>query len=233
LHDIPFVDAHVHLWNLTRLHYPWLTPPFADDGPNGSVEAIARPYLSSDYRADAAHWNVAGFVHVEAGADVTLAVEETAWLSGLSEPPAGLVAFAALDDPNLDALLDCHAAHDRLRGIRHIVNWHVDPSISYTQRDVTGDAEWQSGFAALARHGLSFDLQAYPSQFAALADTIAHHPDVPVIINHLGMPVLRDPDGRATWATGMRALAELPNVAIKISGFGFAKRPWTEADARA
>jgi predicted TIM-barrel fold metal-dependent hydrolase len=24
----PFVDAHVHLWDLSHIHYPWLTPPF-------------------------------------------------------------------------------------------------------------------------------------------------------------------------------------------------------------
>jgi len=48
MHDLPFVDAHVHLWDLKRIHYPWLTPPFGSDGPNGSVEAIARDYLLDD-----------------------------------------------------------------------------------------------------------------------------------------------------------------------------------------
>ena len=49
----PFVDAHVHLWDLDHIRYPWLMPPFADDGPNGSVEAIAATYLLDDYLADA------------------------------------------------------------------------------------------------------------------------------------------------------------------------------------
>src|SRR3546814_17248063 len=74
---MPFVDAHVHLWDLSRLHYPWLTPPFADDGPNGSVEAIARNYLLDDYLADAARWNVVGLVHIDAGADASAAIAET------------------------------------------------------------------------------------------------------------------------------------------------------------
>jgi len=146
--------------------------------------------------------------------------------------PTALVAFAALDDPGVDSLLAAHAAHDRVRGIRHIVNWHPDPRRTYTARDVTGDEAWARGFAALARHRLSFDLQAYPAQFPTLARLFARHPEVPVIVNHLGMPVPTDPDGREDWRRGMRALAALPQVAVKISGFGFAVRPWTVEDAR-
>ncbi len=29
------------VWELGRISYPWLMPPFSDDGPNGSVEPIA------------------------------------------------------------------------------------------------------------------------------------------------------------------------------------------------
>ena len=74
-----------------------------------------------------------------------------------------------------------------VRGIRHIVNWHADPSRSYTPRDVTGDAAWARGFGLLSKYGLSFDLQAYPGQFAGLARLIERHPETPVIVNHAGM----------------------------------------------
>jgi predicted TIM-barrel fold metal-dependent hydrolase len=225
-----FVDAHVHFWALERLRYPWLTPPFNDDGPNGSVEPIAHDYGVDDYLADMARWNVAGAVHVDAGAHPDDALAETQWLQSLADErglPSAIVAFAALDDPNLDALLEAHAAHRSVRGIRHIVNWHPDPRRSYTPRDVTADPAWQAGFGRLARHGLSFDLQCYPAQMPTVAVLAARHDDIPVIINHLGMPVPSDPDGIDTWRHGMRALAALPHVAVKISGVGFACRPWT------
>ncbi len=229
---IPFVDAHVHLWDLDHLTYPWLTPPFADDGPNGSVASIAQTYLPDDYRQDAANWNVAGYVHVDAGADASDALRETEWLNALPDGPNGIVAFAALDDPDLEPLLAAHAAHARVRGIRQIVNWHVDGRRTYTQRDMTGDDAWAHGFALLAKYDLSFDLQAYPGQFAGLANVIDRNPGVPVVINHLGMPVTSDPDHRTIWSEGLTLLAELPNVAIKISGFGFIQRFWTAEDAR-
>jgi len=232
MHDIPFVDAHVHFWDLARLRYPWLTPPFADDGPNGSVEAIAQTYLPADYRRDAARWNVSGVVHVEAGAYPAHAAAETTWLEQLDDGPAGIVAYAALNDPDLEPLLEAHSAHGRIRGVRHIVNWHANPQLSYTDREMTDDPAWQQGFAVLAKYGLSFDLQAYPAQFAGLARTLARSPDTQVVINHLGMPVISDPNGRAAWANGLRQLAGFPNVAIKISGFGFVQRPWTNEEAR-
>lgn len=61
----------------------------------------------------------------------------------------------------------------------------------------------------------------------ALARLFARHPDTQVVVDHMGMPVLTDADGLATWRSGMRALAALPNVAVKLSGVGFAHRAWT------
>lgn len=229
---LPFVDAHIHLWDLSHIRYPWLTPPFDDKGPNGSVEAIARTYLLDDYLADAKAWNVVGAVHVDAGAEAAAALDETRWLQALSDArglPTGLVAFAALDAPNVEALLEAHAAYRAVRGVRHIVNWHADPNRTYTPRDVTGDPAWRAGFGLLAKYGLSFDLQCYPGQMLGLADLFARHPDTPVMINHAGMPVDAD---RTEWRDGMKALAALPQVSTKLSGFGFAHRQWTEDQLR-
>jgi hypothetical protein len=64
--------------------------------------------------------------------------------------PDAIVAFAALDDPQLDILLAAQARHERVRGIRHIVNWHPDPARSYTPRDLTQGPAWQAGYARWA-----------------------------------------------------------------------------------
>lgn len=215
---------------LIRIHYPWLSPPFREDGPNGSVEPIAHNYLLDDYLADAQGWDVRGMVHIDAGASQTAALDETNWLQEMADErgmPNAIVAFAALNDPDVEALLEVHAAHPNVRGIRHIVNWHRDPRRSYTPRDVTADPQWAKGFAALGKYLLSFDLQAYPGQFAGLADLVARHPEIPVIVNHAGMPVDTDEIGKALWRSGMRALAASPHVAVKLSGFGFVHRNWT------
>jgi predicted TIM-barrel fold metal-dependent hydrolase len=223
----------VHLWDLDRIAYPWLTPPFGDDGPNGSVGPIARTYLLDDYLADASGWDVRGIVHVDAGAEPGEALAETEWLADMARErgmPNAIVAFAPLDHPQIDALLEAQVRHANVRGIRHIVNWHADPRRTYSPRDVTQDEAWQHGFALLAKYELSFDLQAYPGQFPALAQLIAKHPETQVIINHTGMAV---PGEWNAWRSGMKTLAALSNVATKLSGMGFTHRPWRIEQARA
>lgn len=227
---IPFVDAHVHLWDLSHIHYPWLSPPFSDDGPNGSTQPIAVDYGIDEYLADAARWNVRGMVHIDAGATPEQALDETRWLENLAATrgmPNGIVAFAALQDPAVDAVLEAQAANPHVRGIRQIVNWHVNPMRTYNPSDVTLDDDWWRGFGKLGRHGLSFDLQCYAPQMAGLAPLVQRHPDVPVIINHLGMPIPSEREGLTRWRYGIRALAACPNVFIKISGLGFVERYWT------
>lgn len=233
----PLVDPHVHLWDLDHVRYPWLAPPFADDGPNGSVEGIAVDYPLDAYLADTAEWDVRGIVHVDAGAHPADALKETRWLQAMADAPGfgmpnGIVAFAALDDPQVETLLAGHVEHANVRGIRHIVNWHADPARSYTPADLTTSDAWARGFGLLGKYGLSFDLQAYPGQFVHLAALIARHPDTPVIVNHTGMAIPGDADGWVAWRNGMAALAALPHVAVKISGMGFSWRAWTPEQAR-
>jgi len=110
--------------------------------------------------------------------------------------------------------------------------WHEDPLKTYTDRDLLLDPQWIAGFAKLARHGLSFDLQLYPSQMATAAVLAARHPDIPLIVNHAGLPTDRDDIGMERWRTGLRLLAAHPQVSIKISGLGITDRAWTPDSIR-
>ena len=236
-----FVDAHVHLWQLDNLSYPWLTPPFSDDGPNGSVAAIAHDYGLGDYFRDAAGYNVVKAVHIDAGADAGDAVAETRWLQGLASEewaeagsgfPQAIVAFAALNAPDVEHLMARHVESPNVRGIRHIINWHPDPKKTYTSKNLLDDDAFTRGYTLLAKYRLSFDLQIYPNQMEQAYRLARANPDVPVILNHTGMPVDRDAAGVAAWKSGMHLLASLPHVATKISGLGFIDRHWTDAAMR-
>ncbi|MEM9964618.1 MAG: amidohydrolase family protein [Asticcacaulis sp.] len=225
-----FVDAHVHFWDLSHLRYDWLSPPFSDTGPNGNVSVIAHNYGVADYLSDLAGITVEGAVHIDAGARADQALLETEWLQKKADAeglPSAIVAFTALNEAGAEALLAQHVAHKNVRGIRQILNWHPDANLTYTPRDLLKDDAFHAGYALLGKHNLSFDLQLYPNQMTDAAALAAKHPDIPVIINHLGMPVDRSPGGIGFWEQGMRQLAALPHVSVKISGLGFGDRNWS------
>jgi predicted TIM-barrel fold metal-dependent hydrolase len=231
------VDAHMHLWDLDKIRYPWLTPPLPV-GITGDVSSIAKTYLLDDYLRDAGesgNLRVAKVVHVEAGANPADSLKETRWLQSVADTrgyPHALVAHAELNHPNVESLLAEHASHRNVRGIRQILNWHPDPKKTYTPRDLLTDPAWQRGFALLRKYGLSFDLQIYPGQMQAAAELASRHPDTPLILNHTGMPVDRDAAGLQAWRVGMQVLAQRPNVAVKISGLAMLDWQWTTDSLR-
>ena len=227
----PIIDPHMHLWDLDRHYYSWLQDRPLPNNPAGDMSPIAyRSYGLDDYLADAAGWNVVQTVHVECGLPPKDQLSETDWLQGLADTQGvigGVVAGANLDDPGVEPLLEAQAARANVRGVRQIVNWHADPAKTYGPRDLLLDPQWRAGYALLARYGLSFDLQLYPSQMATAAELAAAHPDIPVIVNHAGMPTDRDEAGQAAWRDGLALLAQLPNVSCKISGLAMIDRAWT------
>lgn len=234
--DLRIVDPHVHLWDLSRARYGWLQDEPLPNNPAGDMRPIAgRDYLLKDYLADTTGWRVDKIVHVEAGMPRGEQLGETDWLQAMADAygyPQGIVAGADLLDPGLDALLEAHAARANVRGVRQIVCWHEDSLKTYTEHDLLLDPAWVAGFSKLARHGLSFDLQLYPSQMATAAELAARNPDVPMIVNHTGLPTDRDEAGMERWRAGLRLLAARPQVSIKISGLGITDRAWTTESLR-
>jgi predicted TIM-barrel fold metal-dependent hydrolase len=218
---LPLVDAHHHLWDLGVYHYPWLANPNTP---------ITKRYLVDDLLADGRDRNLVKSVHVQAEIDRNLSVAETAWLQALADEhgfPHAVVAYAPLQDPGAGALLEAHAQHRNMRGIRQILN----PD-QCERSDFLTDAAWQAGYARLARYGLSFDLQAMPSQMADAASVARAYPDVPMIVNHTGMPRDRSAEGMAAWRAGLKLLAEHPHVSLKISGFAMFDPDWTVESIR-
>ncbi|MDP1730436.1 MAG: amidohydrolase family protein [Devosia sp.] len=211
----PVVDAHHHLWDLSLGRHPWLKPAAGGDS------ELAGDHIPADYARAAAGHNVVATVHVEAGWDADDPFGEIAWLDSLDKPhgiAARYVAHARLADPGVEAVLDRHASHPRIAGIREIVSWHPDPAKSASARnDRMDDPAWRRGLAALGRLGLSFDLLISPFQLADALRLAGDFPDIVFVLNHCGSPMDRDPDGMSRWRHGLKALAAAPNVALKIS----------------
>ena len=172
-------------------------------------------------------------MHVETEWDPADPVGETRWLQEIiaaSGLPSAIVAQARLDRDDVEQVLAGHAAFARVRGIRH--KPAAAPSPDRVERGAPGsmgDPKWRRGYAMLARHDLSFDLQTPWWHLAEAAELARDVPDTQIILNHTGLPSDRSEAGLAGWREAMRKLAQAPNVACKISGLGQPGRPWTVA----
>ena len=78
----------------------------------------------------------------------------------------------------------------------------------------------------VARMGLSLDTFLYFPQLPELADFARAIPELPIILNHIGGLMRvgpyanRDTEVLATWRRGIAAVAECPNVVMKLGGIG-------------
>jgi len=212
----PLVDAHHHFWDADTYRYPGLDRP-------GSC--IPRHYLLDDLLADAAQWQLVKSVHLQGEIDREHTLRETEWLQEMADTrgfPHAIVAYAPLQDPSVAAVLEHHARFANVRGIRQILN----PD-QCERADYLTDPQWQTGYAQLERLDMSFDLQLDPEQMPDAARLVERYPGIAVVINHTGMPRDHSAEGVARWRDGLRLLAALPYVSIKISGFGMFDAQWT------
>jgi predicted TIM-barrel fold metal-dependent hydrolase len=227
----PIVDAHQHFWDLERNYLPWLCDQPPIPFRYGDYGALRRSYLPADYLRDSARHNVAKTVYVETEWDPADPVGETRWLQkviGATGFPHAIVAQARLDRDDVEAVLAGQAAFTQVRGIRHKPRAAETPDrVERGALGSMGDPQWRRGYALLARHGLSFDLQTPWWHLAEAADLARAFPGTQIILNHTGLPADRSEEGLAGWREATRTLAKEPNVACKISGLGQPGRPWT------
>ena len=224
-------DAHHHLWDLENNRYPWLQEPVEHFA--GDYSDIRRTYLIGDLQHDASEFELSKSVHLQAEYDHSDPVGETAWLQSVHDDPAseGLpsaaVAYANFEADDVEEVLARHCEYSVMRGIRYMLNYGDEPRMRFAPRDgLTRDPKWLSGYRQLAKFGLSFDCQVWPWQLQDAARLAGDNPDIPVILNHTGMPINRDPAGMSEWREGLKALAANGNASAKISGLGMLDREW-------
>lgn len=227
--SIPMIETHHHLWDLERFHYDWLAEPgwAGHTGLLGNYKMI-RSTIGNPWRFFKEFYgaNVIKSVHVEAEYAGPDAVEETVWLDEVAKEfgfPNALVVFCDMEQDDGEAQLIRHLEASSLtRGVR--IRAHPDDADS---------PAFRKSYAALGRHGLSYELNASPGKLLSGRDVAIAFPDVQVILGHAGFPIQRDQEYFDLWRREMTALAEAPNVACKASGFGMADNHWTIDSIRA
>ena len=235
--QISIIDAHHHLWNLRRCYYPWLMTKGVKRF-FGNPAPIQKNYLVEDFFDDIGSLPVVASVHVQVGVEEDQAVEETRWLQSVADAktsngfPQGIIAFCNLAETDAMEKIEQHRQFANLRGIRQIVGRSPDEDAVTGTNKLLENPVWKKNLSSLVDYDLSFDLQLIPSQLRQMRQILNDMPGLKVALCHSGSPFNQGKEGLAYWKTGLKKLAELPNVYCKISGYGMFDHHWTTDSIR-
>ncbi len=235
VYSLPVVDAHHHLWDLERGHYPWLQEEYDPKSFFlGDYAAFCHDFLPDDYRAASRGCNVVATVHVEAERDRAEQVAETEWLHEMNARygmPNAVVGHVWLDRPETEERLLGHLRYPLVRGIRSKPVTSRSPGESVRgQPGTMQDEKWLRGLSLLAKHGLSWDLRVPAWHLPEAAEVAAMFPDLPIVLNHHGFAWDRSEEGLRRWRGWLETIARQPNVHVKVSEFCVRDRAWDWAE---
>ncbi|MCZ6890873.1 MAG: amidohydrolase family protein [Gammaproteobacteria bacterium] len=237
--DLPIVDAHHHMW--LRDESTYLLPELLDDvysGHDSDHNSCHDSSHNSCHKVVATVFAECHSMYRARGPEALRPVGETEFVAGVAAMSdsgafgptrACRVMFGGVDmtlGSQVEPVLQAHVAArgGRFRGIRMSSGW--DPSEKI--RNVADRAEMlrepavREALAVLTRMGLSFDTWLYHPQLDEVAEVADAFPDMPIILNHVGSPILGGPyrDKReqvfTDWRLKIENVAKRENVVMKL-----------------
>ena len=224
---IPIVDTHQHLWDLKKIHPPWLKP-------GGE---LTRDYVTGDYLEATRGLNVVKAVYME----VAVADED------LDKEADLIIDLCGRDDnPTCAAVIGGRPAEDGFR--RYIMRHKGSPYVKGVRHIIRGplggllaDDKLTAGIRLLGELGMSFDLCTDPSLLDEGAKLVERCGETRFVLDHCGnadpnqfRSGAGDADRRVAdvWRRGIGAIAKQPNTVCKISGVvsRMTKGQWTPDD---
>jgi predicted TIM-barrel fold metal-dependent hydrolase len=209
------VDTHVHVWELDDLHRP-----ASDARVRGPSEAAPVEWLLEDME--------------ECGVDRCVLVQSSAfgwdntYMVECLERYPGLFRAIGLVDPlhpeNARDLRDW--MKKGLSGFRLHPLYYPDQPVWIDSPD--HDPLWR----AAAETGAILQFHMLPEHATPLARMIARHPNVRVIVDHLGKPDVTEPAPYPSFDPVLK-LADFPDVWVKIGDYQIASRqkfPWRDTE---
>lgn len=194
------IDSHQHFWDIAAGDYFWMPK----DHP-----VLSRNYLPEDLWPIYERNFFDGSVVVQAAHNDA----EGDWLLEMAAREArilGVVAWADLTSPGLGQRLDHLQGQPKFVGIRHIV--HDEPDVNWLVRPAVVE-----GLREVARRGIPYDLLLKPPHIPVAIELMEQVPDLRCVIDHIAKPYIERRE-LEPWLTGMRTLAQIPTMHVKLSG---------------
>ncbi len=199
------IDAHQHFWRYSPTTHDWI-----DD----SMKSLRRDFLPDGVAPLLAAAGFDGCIAVQA----QQVVDETEWLLSLADEHPfirGVVGWVDLLNDDVRQRLANVAAHQKLVGIRHVVQAETEGFMARP--------DFRRGIAALREFDLAYDVLIYQRQLAEAVDLVRAFPQQVFVLDHIAKPHIRDHVGgdRSSfdaWVSGIKAIAAQDNVFCKLSG---------------
>jgi predicted TIM-barrel fold metal-dependent hydrolase len=209
------IDTHVHLLYLDKFTYAWLDKEPAQ---------LQQQWDAPSYFAEAEKLGIEAALHMEVDVPVEQIDAENAFALSTDPRFIGAISNARPESSDFPAHLERLVAEPRIRGIRRLLQSSPD--------DLSRGQVFRDNLKRLAAHGLTFDICIRPWQLGVARELVAACPEVQFVLDHCGNPPIASGD-ISTWRKDVAALAELPNVAGKISGIlVHAPKDWTPETLR-
>ena len=233
--ELEIVDPHHHLW--VRPGQTYLMPEFAADLATGhNVVSTVYAQCHSMYRQTGPkELRSLGETEFVAGC---AAIAESGALgpAGACEAMFGEVdlTLGAAAEPIFDRHLE--RSGGRFRGVRFSTAWDASEKIRNVapSEALLLDDRVKAACGVMAKRGLSLDVWVYHPQLHEVAALAAVCPDLTIVLNHSGVPILGGPyrDKRdevfQDWRRGIEAVASHSNVFVKLGALPILRKP--EAD---
>jgi len=203
---IPVIDAHQHLWDISKYKLPWL--------PNEGV--LARSYSLIDYKKHTQGLNIVNTVYMEVDVDPSQQLKEAEDVSHLCQmPDSGMKGAVISGRPSSKQFKDYISKISKLngiRGVRQVLHVPTTPPAYCLSHDFI------EGVRLLGSKNLSFDLCVKHGELGNVSLLLDLCPDTFFILDHCGNPDLKEKD-LSPWKRGLESVAKRKNVVCKISGF--------------
>jgi L-fuconolactonase len=228
--ELPIIDAHHHLW--VRGGHRYLLPEFVDDVATGhNIVGTVFAECHSMYRKD--------------GPEELKSLGETEFVTGCAamgdSGTFGDTKYCQGFISNVDlmlgdqtkAIFEQHIERSagRFKGIRYTTAWDKHdkiPSPSSTEHLLL-DSNVLAGAKVMAELGLTLDCWVYHPQLDDVAQLAAAVPNLTIVLNHTGVPILGGPyrekheEVHRDWLAGIKKVSANPNVFIKVGAFPIRK----------
>ncbi len=215
------VDAHIHLWDLSRYPVPWVA----------GNPILNQSYVLQDFKSQSEGLGVGTMVYVQAAWASEYSLLEADYVTNLAAHDSlvqGMVAYAPLEyGEQVRSFLDSLMVHGTfIKGVRRGLPSPSDAAFPMDQ--------FIRGIQILPEYGLSFDILGKGTPHLDMAITIAQSAsNTRLIIDHLLKPFIKEHQFEP-WHTKMAQLASFSNVYAKISGIATEADPanWSADDLR-